>query len=45
MRQRMRKTKRHIEDSLMTKLGKWKYSPDELTQQILDELMKEIKPR
>lgn len=29
----------------MTKIGKWNYSPDELAQKILDELMELVKPR
>ena len=37
--------KRQIEDAIMTKLGKWKYSLDEFTQKIPYELMKAIKPR
>ena len=37
--------KRQIEDAIMTKLGKWKYSPNEFTQKIHDELMQSIKPR
>lgn len=34
-----------IEDVFMTKLGKWKYSSDELAQQIPNELMMAVKTR
>ena len=37
--------KKQIEDNLLMKLGKWKYSPYELSQKILDELLNAIKPR
>lgn len=37
--------KRQIEDTIITKFGKWKYSLDELAQQIPNELMEAIKPR
>ena len=30
---------------LMKRLGKWKYSPDELTQQVPDVLFKVVKPK
>ena len=29
----------------MSKLGKWKYSPNQLVQQLPNELMERIKPR
>lgn len=37
--------KKQFEDMIMSKLGKWKYSPDQLVQQISNELMQELKPR
>ena len=37
--------KRQIEDTLVTKLGKWKYSPNDIVQKIPDELMQAMKPR
>ena len=39
------KEKKQVEDMTMSKLGKWKYSPDQLAQQILNELMERIQPR
>lgn len=36
---------KQIEDTLISKMGKWKYSPDQLTQQIPNALMDKIKPR
>lgn len=37
--------KKKIEDMMMSKLGKWQYSPDYLALQIPKELMQAIKPR
>ena len=37
--------KRKIEDAIMNKLGRWKYSLDELVQKIPNELMQAIKSR
>lgn len=37
--------KRKIEDHVMNKIGKWKYSPNELAQKIPNEIMQVIKPR
>ena len=35
--------KKKIEDMVMKKMGKWKYSPDQFTDQVLQSLMKIIK--
>ena len=37
--------KKQIEDLVMDKMGKWKYSPDQLISQIPNILMEKIKPR
>ena len=37
--------KKKIEDMMMSKLGKWKYSSDQLSQQILKDLLHAIKLR
>ena len=37
--------KKKVEDMMMSKLGKWKYSHDHLVQQIPNEFMQAIKPR
>ena len=36
---RNEKEKRKIEDTIMTKLGKWKYSPNEFSQQIPNKII------
>ena len=36
--------KKQVQDMMMKKLGKWKYSVDQIVQQILNELMQAIKP-
>ena len=41
---RSEEKKKKIENALVEKLGKWKYSPDELTQ-VPDVLLKEVKPQ
>ena len=37
--------KKKVEDMIMSKLGKWKYSSNQILQQIPNDLMQEIKPR
>ncbi len=37
--------KKQVENMIMSKLGKWKYSPHQLAQQIPNELMQKMKPR
>lgn len=36
---------KQIEDIVISNMGKWKYSLDQLDQQILSDLMEKIKPR
>lgn len=42
---RIANEQKKIEDVLISKMGKWKYSPDQLTQQIPNALMNKITPR
>ena len=42
---RNKEEKKKIEDNFVTKLGKWKYSLDEHSQKIPNELKKIIKSR
>ena len=37
--------RKKVEDMVISKLGKWKHSPDQLAQQIPNESMERIKPR
>ena len=37
--------KKQIEDMVMSKMGKWKYSPDQFADQILESLLKILKQR
>ena len=34
--------KKQIEEALVAKMAKWKYSPEELTKQVLDILLKVV---
>ena len=37
--------KKQIEDMIMKKMGKWKYSLDQFAQQIPNAMMKKVQPR
>jgi len=41
---RIDEEKKQIEDLAIDKMGRWKYSPDQLTSQIPNVLMEKIKP-
>ena len=37
--------RQQVDDMVISKIGKWKYSPNQLAQHIPNELMEKIKPR